>query len=261
MAAGEHFLSDVAWSALLALGLAHVLYYYILRIPQQDAALSASLPSKRMMALLVILAVIARLPHGERFTTLIKLSNLPRPPQALEITARAVNIDILIGDLPKSQNILTGKLHGLGLFANRLEAATIFRAEPVATLSYRIDQEGWLTDYNALATIRVPAAAVTSIAVRLQHGTIRVIDASADHIVRSGKLQLDLQTRAGSVQRSEAAAPSEMSFNHMVDYNPVHRLCLTVWLSDPYIWTTSFVPWAIPRAAPCCAGWQRANAR
>jgi hypothetical protein len=122
------------------------------------------------------------------------------------LAVHAGTFDILIGDLPKSHIVLTGELHGLGLPANRLEASTIFRAEPVATLSYRIDQEGWLTDYNALATIRVPAAALTSIAVRLQHGTIRVIDASADHVVRSGKLQLDLQTRAGSVQRSEAAA-------------------------------------------------------
>ena len=35
MAAGAHFLSDVIWSALLSLGLAHVLYYHILRLAEQ----------------------------------------------------------------------------------------------------------------------------------------------------------------------------------------------------------------------------------
>jgi lipid A 4'-phosphatase len=36
MAAGGHFLSDVVWSALMAYGIAHCLYYYVLRIPAQE---------------------------------------------------------------------------------------------------------------------------------------------------------------------------------------------------------------------------------
>jgi len=205
MAAGEHFLSDVLWSGLLALGLAHVLYYYILRIPQQGASLSVSLPGKRMMLLLSIVAVIARFPHGERFATRINLTNLLQPPQVLEIAAHTANIDILIGDFPKSRIVLTGELHGFGLPANRMEVSTAFHAEPVATLNCQIEQEGWLTDLNASATIRVPAGALTRIDVRLEHGNIRAIDTTADHVVRSGKLQLDLQTRAGNVQQPQIA--------------------------------------------------------
>jgi lipid A 4'-phosphatase len=205
MAAGEHFLSDVLWSALLALGLEHVLYYYILRIPQQSTSPGASLPGKGTMVLLLILAVIARFPHGERFTTHIRLASLLQPPQLLEITSRAANIDIVIGDLPNSQIVLTGELHGFGLPANRLEASTAFRAEPVATLSCRIEQEGWVNDLNASATIRVPAGTLTRIDVRLEQGNIRVIDTTAGQVVRSGKLRLDLQTRAGNVQQPQTA--------------------------------------------------------
>jgi lipid A 4'-phosphatase len=36
MAAGGHFLSDVAWSALLTLGVAHALYHHVLRIPAHE---------------------------------------------------------------------------------------------------------------------------------------------------------------------------------------------------------------------------------
>jgi hypothetical protein len=68
MAAGEHFLSDVLWSALLALGLAHILYYYILQIPQRGASVTARLPGKGMMIVLLVLAMIARIPHDERLT-------------------------------------------------------------------------------------------------------------------------------------------------------------------------------------------------
>jgi len=38
MAAGGHFLSDVLWAGLISLGIAHVLYYYVLRIPAYENA-------------------------------------------------------------------------------------------------------------------------------------------------------------------------------------------------------------------------------
>ena len=48
MAAGAHFLSDVIWSALLAYGVTHVLYYYVLRLEAAaapgEAAASESPP-------------------------------------------------------------------------------------------------------------------------------------------------------------------------------------------------------------------------
>jgi lipid A 4'-phosphatase len=96
MAAGGHFLSDVIWSALLALGLAHVLYYYVLRLPVHESARAsgldepaARLPGLRMMAALLILAAAARSPHGQRFPAHVELSRMLPPPQGLEFTAPA----------------------------------------------------------------------------------------------------------------------------------------------------------------------------
>ena len=44
LAAGGHFLSDNLWSGLIALGVAHVLYYYVLRIPAREDSLSTVYP-------------------------------------------------------------------------------------------------------------------------------------------------------------------------------------------------------------------------
>ncbi len=38
MAAGAHFLSDVIWSALVVFGVSHIVYYYVLRIPDRHQA-------------------------------------------------------------------------------------------------------------------------------------------------------------------------------------------------------------------------------
>jgi len=97
MAAGSYFLSDVIWSALLAFGLAHVLYYRVLRRPAHESAAAsgldepaAPLPSMRMMAALLILAAAVRSPHAQRFSTHSDLSQTPRPPQALAASAHAI---------------------------------------------------------------------------------------------------------------------------------------------------------------------------
>jgi len=61
MAAGAHFLSDVIWSALLALGLAHVLYFHVLRLaitqPADRGPSTAPfwLPGAQMSTLLAVL--------------------------------------------------------------------------------------------------------------------------------------------------------------------------------------------------------------
>lgn len=213
MAAGGHFLSDVIWSAMLALGLAHALYYYILRIPQQQAAQRsasdirpARRPGNRMLTMLSLLGAALVLialfvtPHGGQFSTHVDLSMLSPAPRVLEVSARTANIDIIIGDFPKPQMLVDGELHGFGLPASRLDATTQFRAEPVPTLSYRIEQRGWITDLDASATIHVPPGELRRVVVQLQRGNIRVTDTTRDRVVNSGRIQLDLHTAAGHVQ-------------------------------------------------------------
>jgi hypothetical protein len=72
IATGSLRLSEILWSGLTVLGVAHVLYYYVLRLPhpwtlrnQPDA--SARLPGLPAMCLLLVVAAIARLPHDTRW--------------------------------------------------------------------------------------------------------------------------------------------------------------------------------------------------
>jgi hypothetical protein len=64
--AGGHFLSDVIWSALLALGVAHAVYHYVLRVPVHDlrdearesGALAARGPVSRGQRAVAVLAAL-----------------------------------------------------------------------------------------------------------------------------------------------------------------------------------------------------------
>lgn len=78
MAAGTVHLSEILWSGLALLSLAHALYYYILRLPLSAGPLtdlsaphrrrdaSARLPGLPAMCLLLVVAAVARLPHDTR---------------------------------------------------------------------------------------------------------------------------------------------------------------------------------------------------
>jgi len=225
MAAGGHFLSDVIWSALLALGVAHVLYYYGLRIPVHESRESGALPSRgpvsRRQRVTAVISVIAALcgvavllalfatPHGTQLAANIPLSSLARAPRALEITARTANVEIVIVDAPATEISITGELHGFGLPASRLDTHVDLGLEPVPTLRYTIEQHGWFTDLDGVATARVPAGGLERITVRLERGNIRVTDATREGVVSRGKLKLDLRTSAGHVQSPALSSTPE----------------------------------------------------
>jgi lipid A 4'-phosphatase len=210
MAAGGHFFSDVIWSALLAWGVAHALYYHVLRIPAYEAgrqgvlvAKSSSLRLKRVTTVLAalgatgVLVALFLTPHGRRFGTIVDLASLSPPPSVLEVMASSANIDILIADQPTTQILVEGELHGFGLPTSKLDTSVEFRATPIPTLSYRIAQRGWITDLDASATIRLAPKQLKRIVVRLGQGNIRVSDATRNHVVENRILELDLQTEAG----------------------------------------------------------------
>lgn len=217
MAAGAHFLSDVIWSALLAFGVAHVLYYYVLRIPagegpEPEAAAARRPLGRRELAgavfaalggVGVLLALFAT-PHGTRLATNIRLAALPAAPQALAIAARTASVDIDVVDSPADDISITGELHGFGLPTSKLRAYAHFTPGPLPTLHYRIEQRGWFTDLNGRVMIRVPAGMLRLISVRLGRGNIEVTDATAARVVESGRLRLDLETAAGRVRAPAA---------------------------------------------------------
>ena len=221
MAAGAHFVSDVIWSALLALGLAHVLYHHVLRPAGQDAAARSAWVSRwawsrgqRLMTTLALLGAAFVLlalfvtPHGTPFSTHLDLASLPQTPRVLEVAAPTANIDIVIADMRKPQMLVEGELHGFGLPGSRLDASTTFHAVPISTLSYRIEEQGWITDLSASATIHVAPGELQRILVRLHKGDIRVTDTTRSRVVHNGTVQLDLHTDSGHVQQPQHVVPS-----------------------------------------------------
>jgi lipid A 4'-phosphatase len=212
MAAGGHFLSDVVWSALIPLGIAHALYHYVLRVPTHTAVAAgpvvaapqsgwerAVLVLSALGGVAVLLALFA-MPHGTGLATTIDLDSFPRRPEVLEVTARTANVEIALVDSRAKQISVAGELHGFGLPTSRLRAYTGFVAEPVPTLRYTIEQRGWFTDLSGSATITVPSGCVSRIVVRIRKGDITVVDATREGVVRRGTVQLDLRTGRGRVR-------------------------------------------------------------
>ena len=213
MAAGGHFLSDVVWSALLAFGVAHLVYYHLLRIPAREARASATVevraPLRRVQIAVTVLAALGGVgvllalfatPHGTELATDIRLSSLPSAPRVFDVRARTATVDILLVDSPAGDISITGELHGFGLPTSHLNAYSRFTSQPVPTLHYGIEQQGWFTDLDGLLTIRVPVARLTRIFVHLNRGNIKVTDATAAGVVESRRLHLDLETAAGRVR-------------------------------------------------------------
>ncbi len=215
MAAGGHFLSDVAWSALIALGLAHALYHHVLRVPARESR-AALLPGpggpaprwQRVGAALAALGGVAVLvalfatPHGTPLAAEVRLASLPQAPEVFEVTAQKADIVIALTDAPGGVVSVSGELHGFGLPTSHLRASARFVARPVPTLEYRIEQQGWFTDLDGSAVIRVPAASFKRVVVRLDRGNIEVADDTRDGVVARGAVQLDLRTGSGRIVRS-----------------------------------------------------------
>jgi hypothetical protein len=83
MADGSLRLSEILWSGLAVLGLAHALYYYILRLPISDRAgndrSTPRVPGLPAMCLLLVIAALARLPHDSRVASRQWVAHLGNP--------------------------------------------------------------------------------------------------------------------------------------------------------------------------------------
>ena len=210
MAAGAHFASDVAWSALIALGIAHLLYHYLPGIAHLEAAVEpraalSGFMRRHAVALLAALAGIGVLmvlfvtPHGTQLAAEIPLASLPSAPGVFELTARTANVAIVVVDSNATAVSVRGEMHGFGLPQSRLQAAAQFDAAPVPTLRYRIEQRGWFTDLDAAVSVRLPLASFGRVVVHIENGNIRVADATGG-LLKKRHVQLDLQTRSGQVR-------------------------------------------------------------
>jgi lipid A 4'-phosphatase len=197
MAAGGHFLSDIVWSALIALGVAHILDRYVLDLAPSEWLRRPALAALATVSGLGVLTAVFFTPHGTLLAEHIDLASLPQTPKAFEFTARQANVEIVLVQSGEPRVAIRGELHGFGLPRSVLQARTEFDAP--ATLRYRIEQRGWFTDLDSAISIRLPLGALQRIMVHVESGNVRMTDATHTHAVKSGAVQLDLRTTAGAV--------------------------------------------------------------
>jgi membrane-associated PAP2 superfamily phosphatase len=207
MAAGAHFLSDIVWSALLAFGVLHVLWYHVLPAPAAGDAVASgvgdwrrvSAPVAAVAGAIVLLALFAT-PHGTALTERVPLGS--GSPRSLEVVADAANVTVVLLDGSDAELVVDGELHGFGAPGSRLAARVEVLSQPHPALRYRIESRGWLTDVDGMATLRVPAVAFDRVSVNLGRGNIRVSDLTRSRVVATGRVRLDLHTTQGQIQPS-----------------------------------------------------------
>jgi len=213
MTDGGHYLSDAAWAALIALGIAHVLYYYVLRVPAREDARSVLYPllrqSPRLKAAVIASSVLIGAgiigggllanPHYSDLAAHVRLADFPPGPKALEVTADTLDVELSLVAGPPGKIECSGAVHGFGLPNSEFSVTWKFEERPFPTLHYRVEPDGLFTDIDGIARIRIPAQDFARIIVRVKHGDITVVNAGRD--VQAGKRPvLDLQTLDGRVR-------------------------------------------------------------
>lgn len=211
LAAGGHFLSDAVWSALVAWGVAHLLYYHLLRVPAREDAVQSLYPlldrrpALRRLAIASALVVtvgivaggIVASPHHRSLAARTRLTDYPKPPVGLEVTGGTLDVELRLVTTPADEVVVAGDVYGFGLPGNELDWRWEYDERPAPTLRYRVLTRGWFPDLDGLARVQVPVTAIGNVRVRLTRGNIVVTDESA----AAGIPRLDLQTADGVVQR------------------------------------------------------------
>ena len=215
MAGGAHFLSDAVWSALIAYIVAHVLYYYVLRVPAREDSREAIYPlieqSSRLKAAtiaavmllsagIIIGGVLAN-PHDKDLTAHIRLADYPSTPEKVELLIDTLDVEVTLVKEPPGEIDCSGNIHAFGLPTNEINVAWEFEEQPVPTVRYRITMHGIFTDIDGVARIRLPVQNVRKIIVHVKHGDIRVTDKTGLSSPVGNILTLDLQTADGHIHK------------------------------------------------------------
>jgi membrane-associated PAP2 superfamily phosphatase len=209
MAAGGHFASDIVWAALISFAVADWLSGYLLRAPQRMSGPPASI--ERRLGLPAVLAAFGGLAvlvalfltaHGELIDEDIPLASLPRAPRLFQFVADHCDVEVVIVDTGAAVHV-AGETHGFGLPGSRLVATHQFLGQPVPTLRYAVEQSGWFTDLDSRVAVRIPAAELEQLSVRVTKGNLSLHDLTRDHRVRNGGVRADLRTGSGEVRLSK----------------------------------------------------------
>jgi lipid A 4'-phosphatase len=212
MAAGAHFLSDVIWSALIVYGVAHALYYYVMRVPAREDShkvmytmmernprlKTAAIAASCLLGVGIISGGILANPSSKDLAALIQYADYPAAPERVEVLVDTLDVDIALTPKPGGEIECRGDVHSFGLPTNKIKATWEFIERPVPTLRYRVVEKGIFTDIDGIVHLRIPLQNLQTVMVRAKRGDISVRVASG---VKGRLPLLDLITLKGNVER------------------------------------------------------------
>lgn len=210
MAAGDHFLSDVIWSWVIAYGVALALYYGLFRVPEREAQAPARIPrptapTRRhllavsgygLLALVLITGVLLATPVDEGAREIIQGGEFQPEPRVLRIEADHLDLVLHPSSGPELGQIRL-QARGFGLPNARVAQELIVR-DGIAT--YRIAHQGLFTERDTRLMVGLAPGHWERIQVRVGSGDIRVQD------LGPADVGLELLSETGAVRVEKAPA-------------------------------------------------------
>jgi lipid A 4'-phosphatase len=204
MAAGDHFLSDIIWSGVIAYGVVWVLYYFVLDIPKREAA-AASVPLSPFTAprrpkltaaayggaaVLMVAGVSLATPLKNVQTLLVRPGDFDPPPRVLRLIADQAEVFLFAAAVDDLTVKVRLQARGFGLPWSRV-APELTSDHQV--LTYRVTHEGHFTEKDTRVAVGVVPGEWDRVEIRIDSGDIRVYSSP-------GELpEIDLHTGDGEV--------------------------------------------------------------
>jgi membrane-associated PAP2 superfamily phosphatase len=203
MASGDHFLSDVIWSGVMAYGVALVLYFGVLRIPRRESAGQAQPPATSAPArhprlvvaaygalgLVMVFGVLLATPVSDNTREVVRRGEFQPDPRVLRIEAD--DLDLILYRLEGPDlGLLRLKARGFG-FPGALVDRDLESQD--GTLTYRIAHKGIFTERDTKLIVGLAPAQWDRVETRIATGDILV------HPLGSSAPELALASADGSV--------------------------------------------------------------
>jgi lipid A 4'-phosphatase len=205
--AGDHFLSDVLWSAVMVYAVALSLYYFILRIPQREDAWAASdapefvpprypkltLAGYLLLGAGMLVAVLLATPISQNVVEKIRLTGSGVMPRVLRLTADVAEVTLfpIVADGTVAAEVRI-RVRGFGFPGSRVKYSGDTEG---GVLTFRVWHDGVFTEKGTQIVLGLVPGAWKRLEVRTGKGSVQVVPGTEQGAV------LDLHPDEGLVLR------------------------------------------------------------
>lgn len=183
MAAGAHFLSDVLWAGFICFFTAIVVYYFILRIPYRETAITLNLINSNFkhinivvysgIGLTVLIGAMFSFPINERIDYRLPAQFLSSPHNVF-LDVRYAQLTLYLNNTEILPMHVNGTVRGFGL-THKIDNYSYVESKPDKTLVYVFKQKGFFTELDTKLHINLNVSNITKLTVYLREGDIRVM--------------------------------------------------------------------------------------